>query len=569
MDKLKNYILTINDDLLIKLSSKGLLKRAYKDYEKKGLVPEIIEGPGEVSWEYPSGEAVCSLSLPDLAKATCSCPSSSICRHILTGIIHLKKMWSETEKEDEPPPSSKAWHKLYSATDSDLKKWADKKKLDRALQALREGVNIEIKKGKTLEAIFPDLSVQCSFLPFAEPGSGICTCKKSDCDHELMAILKIQLQEGKRKLSKKEEPLLSSEGRALLKKVQNVLKELLITGIDRASLQTLNHIEALALEAHNSDMPRIEKELRGIRHELNLHISGNAAFNRYNYMDRAGRIYGITKILENFDGSFPLTDLTGVHKSRYIEVGNIKVAGAGAGAWKTGSGYSGITCYFLNEDKNNWFTFTLTRPEFYEGNSFDCKSAYYNDFPWDSSISIHSLSRRYLSLISASRNMEGRLSGSKNTGVTLMDFVCPKDLLSSSLCISQWKDLPHKAGTINRDIYREKRENASLFFLKIEKWDKPVFDEVNQVLGQVIYDKEEKKISLKIYFNDTGKRAIENIELIYDKNIQPLLILGHIYIEEGSIYVLPITFYFDFFLPGRGYSLNLNLDEFKGPGDYS
>jgi len=75
---IKNYILNLNDDLLAKLSSKGLLKRAYKDYEEKGIIPEIIEDSHKIVWKYKEQGIECSLAAADLMKAICTCPSSGI-----------------------------------------------------------------------------------------------------------------------------------------------------------------------------------------------------------------------------------------------------------------------------------------------------------------------------------------------------------------------------------------------------------------------------------------------------------------------------------------------------------
>ncbi len=565
---IKNYILNLNDDLLAKLSSKGLLKRAYKDYEEKGIIPEIIEDSHKIVWKYKEQGIECSLASADLMKAICTCPSSGICRHILTGVIHLQKFPGGIIPEEEcvvsSADSSDPWERLYSADDKELKELRSKKSLEKCFMAISEGVKIEIKKEKNiLEASFPDMSITCSFLPFTGPGAGICSCKKNSCEHELMAILKLQIDSGKREIMKKETRPLSPGALNILKVMEDLVKELLITGLERSSIQTLNQLDALSLEAHNENMPRIDKVLRKIKSHIELYLNKNAFFDRNNYILELSRIYGIIKILENYDGTFPLSDITGIYKSSYMEAGNLRLSGAGCSAWKAMSGYTGITAYFLDEKKSRWFTFTLSRPEFYEGAKFNPFAAYKSEFPWEESISLQSLSRKHLILSSASKNRDGRLSSSKNTGVKILDFVTPEDLPLSPLCITGWSRLVDEISKIGVNIYKREKENSGLFLLKICDLGKPEFDEVKQEFEEIIYDEEGNGIYLKIPFTPLNKTAIENLEEIYKKNVNPIFILGHVYIQSGFIRILPVTLYFDFFHPVRGYSLNLNLDKFN------
>jgi len=303
--------------------------------------------------------------------------------------------------------------------------------------------------------------------------------------------------------------------------------------------------------------------LRKIKSHIELYLNKNSLFDRNTYILELSRIYGIIKILENYDGTFPLSDITGIYKSSYMEAGNLRLSGTGCSVWKAMSGYTGITAYFLDEKKSRWFTFTLNRPEFYDGARFNPLTAYKNEFPWEENISLQSLSRKYLILSSASKNRDGRLSSSKNTGVKILDFVTPEDLYLSDFCITVWGRLVDEISKIGVNIYKKEKENSGLFLLKICDLGKPEFDEVKQEFEQIIYDEEGNGIYLKIPFTPLNKTAIENLEQIYKKNIKPLLILGHVYIQSGFIHVLPVTLYFDFFHPVRGYSLNLNLDKFK------
>ena len=82
---LRELVADIDDDYLVGLSNKGIVKRAYKDLE--GASPMV-------TWEEESasvtlGEESCQIRMP-LGESSCSCPSRSICRHVVSAILWLK-----------------------------------------------------------------------------------------------------------------------------------------------------------------------------------------------------------------------------------------------------------------------------------------------------------------------------------------------------------------------------------------------------------------------------------------------------------------------------------------------
>ena len=97
----------IDDDYLIGISNKGIVKRAYKDMDT--ISCKLLDiGQNEISEEITDeylqkvfsaedaiavkiGEETVQVMMP-LGESTCSCPSRSICRHVILGILALQKM---------------------------------------------------------------------------------------------------------------------------------------------------------------------------------------------------------------------------------------------------------------------------------------------------------------------------------------------------------------------------------------------------------------------------------------------------------------------------------------------
>ena len=86
MEELKALIQQVDDDYLIGLSNKGTLKRALKDLEQETPSFTWEEGAARVALK----EETCVIRAP-LGESSCSCPSRSVCRHIITAVLFLKR----------------------------------------------------------------------------------------------------------------------------------------------------------------------------------------------------------------------------------------------------------------------------------------------------------------------------------------------------------------------------------------------------------------------------------------------------------------------------------------------
>lgn len=95
----------IDDDYLTGISNKGIVKRAYKDLE---TIPCTAAGQklqaaaflAEEEIQVTVGEETVQIRLP-FAESTCSCPSRSICRHVVQGILALKAVFAADTVKNE------------------------------------------------------------------------------------------------------------------------------------------------------------------------------------------------------------------------------------------------------------------------------------------------------------------------------------------------------------------------------------------------------------------------------------------------------------------------------------
>ncbi len=91
-DRLAAALFAANEESLTALANKGIYKRAVKDSESAEAEYTETDGAAEVS----VGGEKCVIKVP-LSESKCSCPSRTVCRHIITAVLLLKKAVPDEE----------------------------------------------------------------------------------------------------------------------------------------------------------------------------------------------------------------------------------------------------------------------------------------------------------------------------------------------------------------------------------------------------------------------------------------------------------------------------------------
>ncbi|MDE7014836.1 MAG: hypothetical protein K2P19_09220, partial [Kineothrix sp.] len=94
MEDWKEILKEADEDYLIGIANKGIVKRAYKDKKEGGY--EVLSS-GDEAVVRVGGETV-QIKNP-LGGSTCTCPSRTVCRHVVLGILALKERMGEEPEE--------------------------------------------------------------------------------------------------------------------------------------------------------------------------------------------------------------------------------------------------------------------------------------------------------------------------------------------------------------------------------------------------------------------------------------------------------------------------------------
>ena len=456
----------MDDDYLIGLSNKGIVKRAYKD--KGEIAAQVQSTGGEAS--VAVGEETVTVRYP-LGESKCTCPSRSICRHVVQAILVLKESCLKDEESGQQPLEtdsqqaeesvSKGEKKTDDKTAPEIEKDPDgktapeieKKPDDKTAPEIeaKSAVRIEIeaypfaKLKKTLgnrqfqtfvnqmaANIRPEIQYS-SVVTVRLPGQeyvvkllspleySTCTCHKKElCQHKAAAILWCQLEAG----IVTREALLGeaaeapaydlAEIKAIAGQMRGFLEELLGTGLSRVSPDVLDYLERLAIISHNAELARFEGYFRALSDSYDRYLKRKAAFQTRDLMVQMARLYRRVELLAGARDSGEVAKLAGEFRADYLPVGNLDLIGIAMEHFQSQTGYEGETIYFLEENTRKWYTYTNARPVFYDSGK---RRGYVekSQSPWGLNISFENLLKVRIHLTGAKCDDKNRLSSSQET----------------------------------------------------------------------------------------------------------------------------------------------------------
>jgi len=466
MSDWKDRLAEVDDDYLIGLSNKGIVKRAYKD---KGEVAAQVQSTGEEA-SVAVGEETVTVRYP-LGESKCTCPSRSICRHVVQAILVLKESCLKDEENVQQPLGtdsqqaeesvSKGEKKTDDKTAPEIEKGPDgktapeieKKPDDKTAPEIeaKSAVRIEIeaypfaKLKKTLgnrqfqtfvnqmaANIRPEIQYS-SVVTVRLPGQeyvvkllspleySTCTCHKKElCQHKAAAILWCQLEAG----IVTREALLGeaaeapaydlAEIKAIAGQMREFLEELLGTGLSRVSPDVLDYLERLAIISHNAELARFEGYFRALSDSYDRYLKRKAAFQTRDLMVQMARLYRRVELLAGARDSGEVAKLAGEFRADYLPVGNLDLIGIAMEHFQSQTGYEGETIYFLEENTRKWYTYTNARPVFYDSGK---RRGYVekSQSPWGLNISFENLLKVRIHLTGAKCDDKNRLSSSQET----------------------------------------------------------------------------------------------------------------------------------------------------------
>lgn len=573
----KKQLSEIEDEYLVGLTNKGTVKRAYKD--KKSTAVKIVKTEEEAVLQVE--EETVALHIP-LGESKCSCPSRSICRHIILAILTLKESVANDEiisKDDSTAETADSGfsEKNNTTTETDLSVSSEKGKITETDKtSLQEQLWNEIRsypekvlframgarrlasfQNKIRENIQPDME-ESSVFTIQLPGENItvkllspleyssCTCHKKElCPHKAEAILWCKLKAGVLSLKELEESQ-KKEISLDLEQIKNAaaqmnayLEELMATGLSRISPDVTDSLERFAIISHNAGLADFERAFRTLGTLYQSYLKRQASFQTADLMGKLTKLYHRVNILiEKEDLSF-LAKEAGEFQAEYLPVGDLDLTGITIEHFKDAAGYEGNTVYFLETTTKKWYTYTMARPTFYDNQKMRNRKQK-AEAPWNLNCSLETMAELQIHLTDARCDRRRRLSSSKETRAEILGNRLPDPESAADWYYEDFGRLfmerikkPERAESSKEDVW-----GRDLVLIQPAFCEKAVFSKTDQVLSMTLYDKEKREVLLELPYSKEEKERIHYLEKL--KEQEPPCFIGKIYLKGGRIRLIPV-----------------------------
>lgn len=419
MSKLIQLYAQIDEATLEAMASKGIVRRARAD-------------AANVRFESTDGDeivgtiegATVRLDGKGLAKARCSCPAATTCRHRIAVVLALRGLGGE---QQSAPVAEVDWPARLATFDrKTMQSAAGKTGLREAMRLLALSETTTVEAGplslkvvlrvnaEEIEVAIPaqgDFAAVASSLPERRRPAGHAAAilaARRHFGHEA-----IELDEAEAVAEQKE---FAPDG-PLLAAMQDTVRRAYAQGFAVPSRALEERLTLLAISGRAEAMPRLSASLRRIAEGLEQRRSRNVNHDAAELLREIAFAHALLHALSQTKDEGRLRRLAGTVRAEYEPIGDVDLIGLGATLFETMAGAVGVTAHFVEPATGRRFTASLARGTTHD-TRFDPRAAYRTQPVWGKTLAELSMAAYRLSGAHASST--GRLSLSQTSRAEAM-----------------------------------------------------------------------------------------------------------------------------------------------------
>lgn len=538
-------LLSADEEYLIALCNKGTVNRAKKDLS--AIQPEVKQIEGETI-TLSVGDTVCTITSP-LGSSTCTCPSSTICRHRISAILWLKEQASQenasTEESAAPAEDEQAGEMseeltaLLSAYPTQtLIRQLGERRVSSLVQRETSGeAAATIQEGSAVTVELPWIPATVRFISPLEHSR--CSChSQSFCTHKAEALLTWQLRHGVVTADSLLAIFHSDIGsildrREICTAVQNTLIDWIRTGLTRLPASCQETAERLAGLCHTSDLPALERGMRRLHGEFQSYFARSAAFRAEILLHRMSVVWRLASALQKASHQDAL-QLAGTFRDEYQAVGNLHLYLLGLREVDLAGGYAGTIYYFWETQKHRYYAYRDLRPKFYEDRR---RSAPTETILWELPGTLRQAWNCRLDLTGARVSGEGNLSATNQCRGTLLQKIPPGAVIPPAAITEDFSSLLPRSHPSLGELDR-------LAVLRPYHGEFQEYDRVEQRFTLRLLDFAGRDIWLTVRYREEERAVVEALEQLASQwnqnpNLRPVF-FGILYREDVRLCLYPI-----------------------------
>lgn len=586
MSDIMQFLKTVDEEYLIGLSNKGIVKRSYKDLES--VTVKITEEGDEILGQYD--DISVRLKLP-LTSSTCSCPSTSICKHVIMTILAAQKVGENMATQEGKTEESAAGQEAITsqavatgqgatsqgkpagqeatsqkAVQEPKEKTLGSRLLEIPAERLRKAAtdkewmglltqtdweeDFEIAEGNmiTVRNLKFQWTVKLSW-PIELSTCSACHNEKL-CVHKVAAILAWQFRNGvvtpeglAEETVVSEDDFDSESIPEVLADAKALLDEMLLVGSARLSPETPLGLERLSLRAHGAKLPNLEEMLRVLSEMVSGYHARRASITAADLLRKIVECHELLGKLERAvsEGKGILT-FAGAFRSEYMDVPDLLLHGIAMREFRSASGYAGKTIYFFEEGSRAFYTYTAARPTIYEkakrrGNAGE-------QVPWELPCTLLQLCSATVRLRDGKANAEGRLSSTSQAHAELLRVGGALPDAIGEIIFDDFEEMWKAYLERSKKAQGELSEAEKLFLLRPKDLLSVEYDEVRQKSVFYLEDFQGRRLRGELAFSKQEETAIRSLERMHEKRKRQEeelpVFFGSIYVRDGECIFYPI-----------------------------
>lgn len=552
-EQLVSQLRRFDDDALVALANKGLLRRAQKDLEKRPPV-SIEEGAEQVT--VVMDDIRVSFDARGPAQAKCSCPATTVCQHILAAVIFLQSTASAGTSAPEAPESTDhpleptppgpdtsgtgelaaLQAELASITPAALTQHAGKAGYRWAWQFVQD---LDAEHG------FTSGGERHLILTFNRPrmtfrylGGGLANMI-ADLEvariekYRVAAVLAWQrargveltppepvgrarnagLDFGKDHAGSPDQENLTESRNRLLASGQQLICECLELGLSHLSRGIHERFATLAVWAQGVEYYRLALLLRRIADHVENLLERTGAADEHALLDEITLAYGLMAALQGATSQDKApARLVGAARSRYESMQNCELLGLGALPWRSPTGYVGLTMIFWSPAEQEFLSCSDARPEGQRG--FDARARYKASGPWSGLGAPSMTTGRRVQLSAPQINAAGRLSGSDKTSAIILPQKSAAEFMATLKPLSTWPEALQARTATRLSLLATPQPMKDWVVLRPQRFGPARFDEARQVLVWPLFDTEDNRLDAELAYDEYRAHAIARIEAL-------------------------------------------------------
>jgi hypothetical protein len=545
----------IDDAALEAASSKGIVRRARADASKVQLEStsddEIV---GHIEG------ATVRLDDKGLARARCSCPAATVCRHKIAVVLALR---TQAGGQQTAPTAEIDWPARLATF--------DRKSLQAAVGKtdLREAIRLVALAEGTVEAgplsLRVVLRLPTEEIEVAIPAKGELAAVASSLPERrrpaghAAAVLAARRNFGLEAIELDEAEAVADQGEfvpdgPLLGAMRDAVCRAYSQGFAVPSRALEERLMLLAVSSRAEAMPRLSASLRRIAEGLEQRRSRNVNHDPVELLREIAYAHALLYAVSQIKDDARLRRLAGAVRAEYEPIGDVDLIGLGANLFETITGAVGVTGHFVAPATGRRFAATLARSTSHD-TRFDPRAAYLNQSVWGHTLA--RLSSAAFRLSGAQASTAGRLSLSQTSRAEAIQPFAPsretitawaQDPNSSlaGLAFMSWPSLADHLARSFAPSLDTPPLSAQPVVLLPSRIAPVAFDDLTQRLRWPLMDFTRAWISLTLDYNEEGRGlgasriAALEAAISSGRNKRPFAIVAIARPEGGNITLEPI-----------------------------